>query len=244
MGDTEAVEVVVSNPANDDTEALAKQKEANRQALAALLDEPEDTEKDKRFSEVSLGNNSVGQAPPEQLYREADAARAPSEAGNIELVEWIPNLPQLFLFIVMTQVFLVFIWFIAYCAEPKEKFGQAQPSFYAQNSDAFQATTWIFFLLMSLVFAVYMWFVKKSFLKTTVSVLFAMFVFLALFQAPLSTSDSAKAFSATFAFFRVLVLLLIGFLYTIAYREDIIPPRGHLPAKIRNFVVTHRLDQA
>ena len=95
---------------------------------------------------------------------------------------------------------------------------------------------------MTLLDLLYNYLLKNSLVHALVSTLFSFFVFITYFYAPLTSSDSSRAYQATFTFFRGLFLLLIMALYSLAYRQDIVPPRDHLPGPVRNFVVTHRLD--
>jgi hypothetical protein len=85
---------------------------------------------------------------------------------------------------------------------------------------------------MNMVFLTYMFYVKQRITPSiTATVLFSV-TFVTLFEAPLTTSHYSKGFQGTFTFFRGFLILIITGMYALAYREEIIPPRDHLPAFI------------
>lgn len=189
----------------------------------------------QNYTDVHLG---VGMQGGQDLYLEADEARQSSEGGILELVHWLPTLPQLFIMLCLTQMLIAFFWFIADCTE---KYGNG---FLGAAEDWFQIASWIIFVIMNILCLVYMRLIKGRLAPALTSTLMFFFVFVSLFYAPLTTSFYSRAFQATFTFFRVIFIFVISALYAIAYREDIVPPRDHLPPMLRNFVVSHRLDEA
>ncbi|KAL5249494.1 hypothetical protein ACHWQZ_G018375 [Mnemiopsis leidyi] len=184
------------------------------------------------FADINLGGDNEAQ----RAELEADEVREDSDAGQIDLVRHLPTLPQLFLLIALTEFLLNFFRFIAICTE------DLGIAFLAARESWFQVTAWVIFLIMNLICFIYMYFVKRCVRAAAASTLLFFITFVSLFEAPLTTSHSSRAFQATFTFFRGIFIVLIGGMYALAYRQEIVPPRDHLPPKVRNFVVKNKMD--
>jgi hypothetical protein len=95
---------------------------------------------------------------------------------------------------------------------------------------------------MNVVCFIYMFFVKNCVKAAGASTILFFITFVSLFEAPLTTSHSSRGFQGTFTFLRCILILAITGIYALAYRQEIVPPRDHLPPGVRNFVVKNRMD--
>ncbi|KAL5249497.1 hypothetical protein ACHWQZ_G018376 [Mnemiopsis leidyi] len=153
-----------------------------------------------------------------QLYKQEIAPpqdHIPSRVPTVALP--VPTIPRLFAMLSLTQVAVNFFRFVAI---GDEKSGYA---FLAPAENWFQVGSWIVFLLMNMVSLTYMFYLHQQIKPAVTETLFFSFTFLALFEAPLTTSSSSRDYQATFTFFRGICILLISGMYAVVHRQEIVP---------------------
>ena len=88
---------------------------------------------------------------------------------------------------------------------------------------------------MNMVCLTYMFYVTQKVQPSVTATFFFFVTYVSLFEAPLTTSHSSRAFQATFTFFRGILILLITGMYAREYSQEIVPARDQLPALLQKY---------
>lgn len=144
---------------------------------------------------------------------------------HIELMEWLPTLPQLFAYLGFTQAVIMFWVFVAECANDM-----------VPTRDWVLVMMWITIAITTVAFGVYTWFLKFNVAKMLCRTVSSFLAFVFIFYGPTLMHGNTVAAKAIVALIKVIITVIVTLFYSAVYLDDIAPPANHLPRPIRRII--------